>query len=366
MAPVKKIIRGSKPLENANIAEVVRLESPVMLKQRLPAHSAIKKAVLRGRRIVENILKGVDQRLLVIVGPCSIHDPVAALDYAEHLKELAEQVQDKMFVVMRMYFEKPRTTTGWQGFLRDPHLDGSFDAPFGLTSARELLLRLLGMGVLPATEFVDLITPQYIDDLVVWGAIGARSAEAQAYRNLASGLGMPVGFKNGTGGSIQLAVNGVVAANHPSPFFGIDQEGFASLFVSTGNPACHIVLRGSSKGPNYEEASVKEAERLLGEAGVAPRFVIDCSHDNSGKDHTRQPLVFQEVLRQRINGNPCIAGVMLESHLHEGKQSLNGNAATLKYGVSITDSCIGWEQTVELLLEAHRALSGDVLATAKK
>lgn len=328
MGPVRKVIRGNRPLENANIAEVVKLEPPEKLKERLPVPAAVKKTIIRGRRAVERVLTGTDGRLLVIVGPCSIHDPAAALEYASYLKKLAEKVQDKMLVVMRVYFEKPRTTVGWQGLLRDPHLDSSFDAPSGLTRARELLLELLKMGVLPATEFVDLITPQYIDDLIVWGAIGARSAEAQAYRNLASGLSMPVGFKNGTGGSVQLAVNGVVAANSPSPFFGIDQDGTAALFVSTGNSACHMVLRGSRRGINYDENSVKEAEQLLYKAGVTPRLVVDCSHDNTldpetgVKDYRRQPLVFREGIMQRLAGDSPIMGFMLESNLRGGKQEL--------------------------------------------
>jgi len=357
MQGIRRITKGTKPLEDANVMEVIRLDPPSDYKKRLPVSDEVKKTVLCSRQEIEAILTGKDLRFIIILGPCSIYDPIGGLEYAKKLAPLARKYRDRLLIVMRSYFEKPRTTVGWEGLIQDPNLDESLDMQLGLQKAREFLLRVLKVGLPTATEFTDPITPQYIADLVCWGAIGARSAEAPAYRRMASGLSMPVGFKNGTGGSIQLAVDGVVRAAAPSVFLGVDQEeGRASVVRTTGNASCHIVLRGSSRGPNYDEPSVKAAIQLLERAGAIPRLLIDCSHDNSGKDYTRQPLVFRDVLRQRTEGNMRIVGVMLESNLHEGKQTINGGPATLKYGVSITDACISLEETELLLREADKSL----------
>jgi 3-deoxy-7-phosphoheptulonate synthase len=319
--------------------------------------------VVKGREEIAAILSGEDDRLLLISGPCSIHDTKAGLDYAHRLKQLADKYSDRILVVMRVYFEKPRTTVGWKGLIYDPHLNGSFDLEHGLYMAREILLNIAEIGLLSATEFVDPITPQYIADLVSWAAIGARTAESQTHRQMASGLSMPVGFKNGTGGSIQLAVDGVVAARARHAFLGVDGEGYASIVMTEGNPNSHIVLRGGTTGTNYDAASVDRATSLLEQAGVPARLIVDCSHANSNKVYELESVAFRDVLQQRLSGNTGIVGMMLESNLVAGSQKLDeSDPSKLEYGVSITDQCVGWEETDALLSEAYQALAaGDHL-----
>lgn len=294
---------------------------------------------------------------MMVVGPCSIHDEKAALDYAQRLSKIAKQISDRVFVVMRVYFEKPRTTVGWKGLIYDPHLNDTFDIATGLRRARSLLLEIGDMGLYTGTEFLDPIVPQYLSGLVSWATIGARTTESQTHRQMASGLSMPIGFKNGTGGSCQIAVDAMTAARSPHAFLGIDLDGRASVVNTSGNLAQHLILRGGSSGPNYDADSVASASALLEVAGLRPNVVIDCSHANSNKDHKRQPIVFRNAINQRVNGNDSVIGLMLESHINEGNQSLGNDPSDLKYGVSITDACVNWETTEELLREAHVTLS---------
>ncbi len=345
---------------DVNVREITPIFSPRELMMRLPSSPRTRDTVLAARRQIQQILDGKDPRPMAIVGPCSIHDTKAGLEYASRLAQLARRIQDRIFLVMRVYFEKPRTSIGWKGLIHDPHLNGSFDMATGLRIAREFLLQVNDMGLPAATEFVDTSTPQYIADLVSWAAIGARTAESQTHRQMASGLSMPVGFKNGTGGTIQLAVDAIVAAQYPHSFLGIDYEGRNSQVVTKGNPWGHLVLRGGARGPNYDAQSVAYAIDLLKKAGVRPNLIIDCSHGNSGKDHTKQPVVFRDVMQQRLAGNKHIVGIMLESHLFPGNQKLEGDPSKLKYGVSITDACIGWEETEALLTWAFQELGGRV------
>jgi 3-deoxy-7-phosphoheptulonate synthase len=294
--------------------------------------------------------------MLMIVGPCSIHDPKAGMEYARCLAILAKEVQDRILIAMRVYFEKPRTTVGWKGYINDPNLNGTYDVKSGMAKAREFLLQVCEVGLAAATEFLEPFTPQYLGDLVAWGAIGARTTESQTHRLIASGLSMPIGFKNGTGGTVQIAVDGIVAARSEHVFLGIDDSGVASIVKTSGNPAGHLVLRGGKPGPNYDARSVASAQRMLEESGLKPHLIVDCSHDNSGKDHRRQPIVFEDIMRQRVRGNQGIVGLMLESHLHEGNQTLGDDPSKLAYGTSITDACIGWEQTEDLVRGAFAAL----------
>ena len=344
-------------IHDLNIQSIEPLPTPVEFIEKFPITPQVAQLVADGREEIARILRGEGDRLLVIAGPCSIHDVESGLEYATRLKKLADAVQDRILVVMRVYFEKPRTTVGWKGLIYDPHLNGSFDITTGLGMAREFLLRVSDLGLLSAIEFVDPITPQYIADLISWAAIGARTAESQTHRQMASGLSMPVGLKNGTGGSVQLAVDGVVAAQAKQAFLGVDANGKASTVVTKGNPDCHIVLRGGSRGPNYDADSVADAVDRLQRAGVSTQLVVDCSHANCGRDYTKERVAFFDVLDQRISGNSNLVGVMLESHLNEGNQRLDeSNPGSLSYGVSITDPCINWEETVELLTSAHQKL----------
>lgn len=359
MGGVERIVTGSKDIDDANIAEITRLDSPKAYRRDFPAGKKEQDVIRSSRSEIQAILRGRDPRFMLVVGPCSIHDETAGLEYARRLVQLSQEVRDRILVIMRVYFEKPRTTVGWEGSIQDPYLDESFDMAIGLAKARGFLLRVLGLGLPTATEFVDPITPQYISDLVSWGAIGARSAEAQAYRRMASGLSMPVAFKNGTGGSVQLAVNGVVAARAPHPFLGVDLQGRVAQIKTLGNPHCFLVLRGSSRGPNYDEQSVKDAVSLLEKAGVCPNLMVDCSHDNSQKDHKFQRVVFEDVVDQRAFGNRNIVGAMMESHLFEGRQDLR-DPKQLQYGVSITDACIGWEETERLIWDAYAELANSL------
>jgi len=338
---------------------ILEFPSSAHFKQEFPASEKAKALVYSSRSSISDILKGKDNRLLVVVGPCSIHDPEGSgLAYARRLAEIVPRLSDRLLVVMRCYMEKPRSTIGWDGFVSDPSLKGEFDFKTGFTRARKLLLSVLELGVPVATEFLDVLSPQYLADLLSWVAVGARTAEGPAYRRMASGLDVPVGFKNGTSGNIQLSVDAVVTANSPRGFLGINEEGKVCEIHSDGNTACHIVLRGSiERGPNYDEEAVAKAMELLKEANLSPRLMIDCSHGNSNRDYRKQPGVFRNVLAQRCAGNKGIIGIMMESNLLPGKQELGDDPSKLQYGVSITDSCVGWEETAQLLQEAHDSLS---------
>jgi 3-deoxy-7-phosphoheptulonate synthase len=332
-------------VRDQRIERVVELVSPAEMLEDLPLEEKREDAVLAHRAEVTSVLDREDDRLLVIVGPCSVHDPEAAMDYARRLGERAAELHDHLCVAMRVYFEKPRTTTGWKGLINDPHLDGSRDVNVGLHSARSLLLEVTDLGLAIGCEFLDPITPQYISDVVAWGAIGARTTESQIHRQLASGLSMPVGFKNGTAGSIKLAVDAVRAAAAPHAFAGVDVSGTPAILYTEGNPDCHVILRGGREAPNYGPAAVGETLEQLRAAGLAERVVIDASHDNSGKDHERQPGVVSEIADQIAAGNGAIVGVMMESFLVAGRQDLESDEP-LVYGQSITDACMDWDNTV--------------------
>ena len=335
-------------VRDSRIERVVPLLAPDALLEELPLGDEHAEVVVHGRREVHGVLERTDARLLVVVGPCSVHDPEATLDYAGRLAGLAAELSDELLIAMRVYFEKPRTTTGWKGLINDPDLDGSFDVNAGLHLARRVLLGVLDAGLPVGCEFLDPITPQYIADAVCWGAIGARTTESQIHRQLGSGLSMPVGFKNRTDGNVQVAVDAVRAAATAHAFAGIDPSGTPAILHTRGNPDCHIILRGGSGRPNHDEAGVAGALELLDAAGLQRRLMIDLSHDNSGKDPDRQPAVAAEVGAQIAAGNDAIAGVMLESFLVSGRQDLTPGTK-LRYGQSITDGCIGWETTVEVL-----------------
>ena len=345
------------PTQNLHVQEAVRLLTPRQLKAELPAGEAVNQAVVSSRQRITRMLGRKDPRLLVVVGPCSIHDVGGALEYGSRLANLREELSEQMELVMRVYFEKPRTTIGWKGLINDPHLDGSYDIETGLKRARRLLLELAEMGLPTATEFLDPIIPQYIDDLVTWAAIGARTTESQTHREMASGLSMPVGFKNGTDGSLQIALDAMVSARTSHSFLGIDQDGVTSIIRTTGNPVGHVVLRGGRTRPNYDAVSLQEAEQQLARAGLPSVLMVDCSHANSGKQHARQEEVWHSVIEQRVAGNGAIIGVMLESYLKEGCQPFPRNPAELSYGVSITDACLGWEATERMLRWANEHLT---------
>lgn len=337
---------------DVNIVRTSPLISPQDLDAEMPITPAAAATVLKGREAIRGVLAGTDPRLLMIVGPCSIHDEAAAMEYAERLAKVQQQVEDRLVVVMRVYFEKPRTTVGWKGMLNDPRMDGSFDIAEGLRTARRILLKVNEMGLAAGTEFLDPIVPQYLAGLMSWAAIGARTTESQTHRELASGLSMPVGFKNGTSGDEDIAVAAIISSRSPHAFLGIDGSGQICVVHTAGNPDGHLVLRGGADGPNYDAASVAAAQGRLAKAKLAERLVIDCSHANSNKNHEMQPVAFRDVVAQREAGNTNIAGIMLESHLFPGNQSIGADPAALKYGVSVTDACIGWEDTEQLLLEA--------------
>jgi 3-deoxy-7-phosphoheptulonate synthase len=336
-------------VDNLRVVGVTRLITPAQIKEQYPASGEQLRLVERTRREARAILSGADDRMLVVVGPCSIHDPVSALDYARRLAVLARDLQDRYLVVMRVYFEKPRTTIGWKGFINDPNLDESCDVAKGLTLARKLLLDILDLGLPAGTEFLDPIVPQYTAELVTWAAIGARTTESQTHREMASGLSMPVGFKNATDGSFQTAIDAMTSACTAHSFLGIDQDGATSIVKTAGNPDSHVVLRGGRNGPNYDPDAVRAAEQALRKAGLQPALMVDCSHSNSGKDPKRQPDVWKSLLRQRAEGNRRLIGAMLESHIHFGAQPLPSDPAALNYGVSITDACMDWETTEALL-----------------
>lgn len=342
--------------DDLRIGNIKPLISPAVLSYQLPASEKASEVVATARQASENILKGNDDRLLVVVGPCSIHDTGAALEYATRLKEAAARYSDDLVVVMRVYFEKPRTTVGWKGLINDPHLDGSFDINRGLHIARELLIQLAEIGMPAGTEFLDTISPQYYADLIAWGAIGARTTESQIHRELASGLSMPVGFKNGTGGSNQIALDAIQAAAGQHHFLSVTKQGVTAIVSTEGNDACHIILRGSSKGPNYDTASIAEVTTQLEAAGLPASVMVDCSHGNSLKDYRNQPVVAQSLCEQIAAGNQSITSVMVESNLVEGGQKLQGSLADLTYGQSVTDQCVGWQTTENILEEFAKAV----------
>jgi 3-deoxy-7-phosphoheptulonate synthase len=341
-------------VRNKRIERFESLVSPQDLLEELPLDAERTQTVLRGRAQTRAVLDGEDDRLFVVVGPCSVHDPEATLDYARRLAGQAQALQEDLLVTMRVYFEKPRTTTGWKGLINDPHLDGTGDVNTGLRRARGLLLEVLSLGLPVGCEFLDPIIPQYISDAVSWGAIGARTAESQPHRQLGSGLSMPVGFKNRTDGNVQVAVDAVRAAAVPHAFAGIDMAGTPAIVYTRGNRDCHVILRGGSDGPNYGSDALARTTSLLDRAGLPPRVMIDFSHDNSGKDAARQPLVAREVADQLTAGQGAIVGAMLESFLVGGRQEPTGGP--LIYGQSITDACLDWEGTVAVLEELAEAV----------
>jgi len=339
-----------------NVVETRALPSPAELLAELPKTEAQADFVTRTRREIHRLIFTDDKRFLLILGPCSIHDVAAGHEYAAKLAKLAREVDDRIMIVMRVYFEKPRTTVGWKGLIMDPHLDGSHDIAAGLRVARTFLRDVLDLGLPTATELLDPITPQYIADLICWSAIGARTAESQTHRQMASGLSMPLGFKNGTDGSIATAINAIKAAAQPHTFLGINLDGSASAIVTRGNPDCHVVLRGGATGPNYSPAHIAQTEQLLVKAGLIKSILVDCSHDNSAKKPELQPDVMRQLLTQIAGGNTSIMGAMIESNLGAGSQPFPQARAQLRYGVSITDACIDWPTTEALVREIHTAL----------
>jgi 3-deoxy-7-phosphoheptulonate synthase len=323
--------------------------------EEIPAHPEACKVVAQGRREVAEILRGESDRLVVVVGPCSIHHPDAGLEYARRLRTVADQYRDDLCIVMRVYFEKPRTIVGWKGLINDPHLDGSYAINEGLRLARRFLLNVVQLGLPAGTEFLDPITPQFLADLVSWGAIGARTVESQVHRELASGLSMPVGFKNGTGGTVQIAIDAVRSSAHPHRFLSVTKQGLAAIVSTGGNPECHVILRGGAQGPNYSRDHVQPTVEKLKAGGAHARVMIDCSHANSGKNHERQPAVVKDVAAQLASGADEIFGLMLESFLVDGRQDLE-KGKELVFGQSITDACIGWERTEPVLAELAAAV----------
>ncbi len=348
---------ASAVLRNTNIRAKLELPTPEDIKAKLQLTSDIKELVLDTRKTVSDIIHGVDSRYLVVVGPCSIHDPDAALDYAERLKKVIEQTSETLCIVMRAYFEKPRTSVGWKGFINDPHLDDSFEIAEGLYRARKLLLEINELGVPVGTEALDPITPQYLDDLISWYAIGARTVESQTHREMASGLSAPVGIKNGTDGNLEVMKNALLAVSNPHHFLGISENGRCTVYETRGNSAAHGILRGG-KTPNFDPESMLEAEQCLSQVDVSSRLLVDCSHGNSNKQPEKQPEVIQSLLDQIENGDKNIAGFMIESNIYGGNQPLPEDLSTLKYGVSITDGCLGWEESEQLLYNIQECLRG--------
>ena len=339
--------------ENLNIVEVLPITSPKKLKDLLPVSDSVIENVLNARNAIKSILEGKDSRLLMIVGPCSIHDPHAAIEYAERLKKLADEVSDTVLIVMRVYFEKPRTTVGWKGLINDPELDGSHKINKGIELARRLLIEINALGLPCATETLDPITPQYLADLISWSAIGARTTESQTHREMASGLSMPVGFKNGTDGGLSVAINAMKSALQAHHFLGINNEGLSSAIQTSGNPNIHLVLRGGSNGPNYDAVSIHKAAESLMSEGLPESIMIDCNHANSGKDPSRQELVLRDAIHQIKKGDNSIIGIMIESNINGGNQPIS---ASLQYGISITDACLDWENTERIILNANQSL----------
>lgn len=342
-------MNNSLPVDNVNVVSQEVLISPAELKRELPTSDKAADTVQHGRETIRRILDRDDHRLLVVIGPCSIHDPKAAIDYANRLKALAEEVSDTLYVVMRVYFEKPRTTVGWKGLINDPYLNDSFKIQDGLHVGRRLLLDIAELGLPAATEALDPISPQYLQDLISWSAIGARTTESQTHREMASGLSSAVGFKNGTDGSLTVAINALQSVSNPHRFLGINAEGQVSVIHTKGNPYGHVVLRGGNGKPNYDSVSVTVCEKELADAGVPTNIMVDCSHANSNKSHELQPLVLDNVANQIIEGNKSIIGVMVESNIGPGNQKIPADLKDLKYGISVTDACIDWPTTENAL-----------------
>ncbi len=346
-----------KETSNLNISGERIIPTPRQLKQLLPLPLEVESLVLKTRNELRAVLAGKDQRILLVVGPCSIHDPVAAIEYADRLAVLADKVRDQFVVVMRTYFEKPRTSTGWKGFINDPYLNDSFQVEEGLKAARELLIEIGRRGVPVGTEALDPVVPQYLDDLISWYAIGARTTESQTHREMASGLSAPVGFKNGTDGSIEVAINALKSVSTGHHFLGINQDGQCAVMQTSGNSHAHIVLRGGGGQSNYDSVHVNRCDKLLKDAHISAKIVIDCSHGNSMKDYSLQPIVFHDCINQVADGNRSIVGLMLESNLHEGSQTIPRDITQLTYGVSVTDACINWQTTEQIILKAAEQLS---------
>ncbi|MCP5206676.1 MAG: 3-deoxy-7-phosphoheptulonate synthase [Hahellaceae bacterium] len=347
-------------IDNVNVIKTEVLITPEQLISEMPLTDKAAATVLKGRKTIENILDKKDHRLFVVIGPCSIHDVDAAKDYAKKLKALAAEVEDTLYLVMRVYFEKPRTTVGWKGLINDPHLNDSFDVQQGLHIGRKLLLDIAELGIPTATEALDPISPQYLQDTVTWSAIGARTTESQTHREMSSGLSVAIGFKNGTDGSLDVAVNAMKSVQHPHSFLGIDVKGQVSVVRTKGNPYGHVVLRGGGGKPNYDSLNVALCEKALEKAGLRQSIMIDCSHENSKKDPSLQPLVMQDATHQILEGNKSICGLMVESNLNWGNQPIPSDLKELKYGVSVTDACIDWETTEKSIREMHAKLK-DVL-----
>jgi 3-deoxy-7-phosphoheptulonate synthase len=345
-------------LENVNVSAFDSMPTPEDLHTQLPLSERAAAVVMQGRTALRNILERKDPRMFVIVGPCSIHDPVSGLDYARRLRALQEKVNDTLLLVMRVYFEKPRTTTGWKGYINDPDMDDSFHVDRGMANARTFLRDVCELGVPTGTEALDPISPQYLGDLIAWTAIGARTTESQTHREIASGLSTPVGFKNGTNGDIGIAINAVLSASRPHSFLGLNSEGKVSIVRTSGNAYGHVVLRGGEGRPNYDTVSVIMAEKALAKAGLRENIVVDCSHANSYKDPALQPLVMADVVNQVRVGNTSLVGIMVESNIVAGKQSIPEDLSKLVYGCSVTDGCVGWETTEEMILSAADALRG--------
>ncbi|SFR39790.1 3-deoxy-D-arabinoheptulosonate-7-phosphate synthase [Marinobacter gudaonensis] len=354
---------GNK-LENLNVASQETLITPEALKKEMPLSEKAADTVAKGRQAIYDIMDGKDHRLFVVVGPCSIHDVEAARDYATRLKKLADEVSDTLLIVMRVYFEKPRTTVGWKGLINDPHLNDTFDIEQGLHIGRRLLLDINELGLPAATEALDPISPQYLQDTIAWSAIGARTTESQTHREMSSGLSMAIGFKNGTDGSLDVAVNAMKSVSHPHSFLGIDQQGQVAIIRTKGNNYGHVVLRGGGGKPNYDSVSVALCEQALEKSGLRKSIMIDCSHANSSKDPAIQPLVMQDVTHQILEGNSSIQSLMVESNINWGNQSIPDNLADLKYGVSITDACIDWPTTEKAIRDMREKLK-DVLPKRK-
>jgi len=356
-----------RQIQDVHVLATEPLIAPNLLKNEMPVDEGIAQTVVEARQTIREILAGRDRRMLCIVGPCSIHDPDAAIDYARRLAKLKDATSDRLHVIMRVYFEKPRTTVGWKGLINDPHMDDSCDMREGLRIARRLLIEINRMGLAAGTELLDPITPQYIADLVAWAAIGARTTESQTHREMASGLSMPVGFKNTTEGNLQVAINAIQSARRPHSFLGITQDGISAVIRTSGNPDTHIVLRGGRK-PNYDAASIEECRRMLASAALEPRMMVDCSHAQTSKDFTKQPAVLRTLIDQVRAGSRAIMGAMLDSNIEAGNQPLSSDRTKLKYGVSVTDPCIDWPTTEQCILDAASALdaTGATSATSHR
>lgn len=354
MTPTEKMMN---PIDNLNIEQQTVLITPNKLKEQLPVSDKAYETIAEGRKAVRDILDRKDHRLMIVIGPCSIHDPEAALDYARRLKTLSDQVADSILIVMRVYFEKPRTTTGWKGLINDPYLNDTFKIEEGLHIGRKLLLDIAEIGLPTATEALDPISPQYLQDLISWSAIGARTTESQTHREMASGLSSAVGFKNGTDGSLEVAINALNSVSAPHNFLGINHEGQVSVITTKGNAYGHVVLRGGAGKPNYDSVSVTLCEEELVKAGLVPNIMVDCSHANSNKDHNLQPLVADNVANQIVEGNKSIIGLMIESNIGAGNQKIPADLKELTYGVSVTDACIDWSTTESLLTSMQAKLS---------